>query len=279
MSLPLLLGVALLSPAQAQPAPDHFPLALHRSMEVDDIEREIQRQHEVILARRAHLATTRHLVQKGAASRSDLEGELADVHFQEAKEAELIAYRNLKEYERDVLSRAIPADDALGYSLLLDLLKKQEAMAQVELDYRAQRLQQDQELYRRRVLTRSELDEAQIDYDSARASVALSQARQAQVALDLATRTGAQAPDPGEARRLKVEYLKARIRYYEVRAAGARSRLTSAQERARLGLIALDQVEIFQKVYDECQEDLATERKQLDELDDSPLPARFSRFG
>src|SRR3954469_25789782 len=47
MPLPLILGLALLG--QAKPDPDLFPLALHRSMEIDDLDREIQRSHDTVI--------------------------------------------------------------------------------------------------------------------------------------------------------------------------------------------------------------------------------------
>ena len=46
-STALILGLALL--AQAKIDPDQFPLALHRSMEIDDLDREIQRLHDTVL--------------------------------------------------------------------------------------------------------------------------------------------------------------------------------------------------------------------------------------
>ena len=50
----LLLCLALLG--QAKVDPDQFPLALHRSMEIDDLDREIQRLHDTVLLKRAQFA-------------------------------------------------------------------------------------------------------------------------------------------------------------------------------------------------------------------------------
>ena len=50
MSPALILALAVLAPAQ--PDPDQFPLALHRSMEIDDLDREIQRLHDTLQRRR-----------------------------------------------------------------------------------------------------------------------------------------------------------------------------------------------------------------------------------
>src|SRR6516165_2358713 len=113
------LIVSLAQLAQAQPDPDQFPLALHRSMEIDDLDREIQRLHDTVLVKRSTLAATQRLAQRGGVSRTDLEREVASVRYEEAREAESRAYRELKLYERDVLGHAIPPDEQRAYGLLL----------------------------------------------------------------------------------------------------------------------------------------------------------------
>ena len=45
-----LIGPVLGQAARPGPDPDQFPLALHRSMEIDDLDREIQRLHDTVLA-------------------------------------------------------------------------------------------------------------------------------------------------------------------------------------------------------------------------------------
>ena len=70
MTTALILGLALL--AQAKSDPDQFPLALHRSMEIDDLDREIQRLHDTVVQKKAHLITSQRLTERGIMSRNDL---------------------------------------------------------------------------------------------------------------------------------------------------------------------------------------------------------------
>src|SRR6516162_7368505 len=132
MSTALILGLVLL--AQAQPDPDQFPIALHRSMEIDDLDREIQRLHDTVLMKRSALAATQRLAQRGGISLTDFKREEASLRYEEARETESRAYRELKLYERDVLGHAIPPDEQRAYGLLLNWIKAQEAIGQVDVD-------------------------------------------------------------------------------------------------------------------------------------------------
>src|SRR5262245_64075773 len=91
-------------------ADDIFPLALHRTMELDDQEREIRRQHDLVLTKQAQFQNSRHLAEKGLISRDQLERDRSEMRFNEAREQELRAYRDLKSYERDVLQGTSQAD-------------------------------------------------------------------------------------------------------------------------------------------------------------------------
>src|SRR3954467_15172745 len=135
---------------QTKGDPDQFPLALHRSMEIDDLDREIQRLHDTVLLKRAQFVSTQRLSQRGLVSRTDLERESAALRYEEAHEAESTAYRDLKVYERDVMGRAITSDEVKAYSLLLDWVRKQQAMAQVDVDFREYTLKQARALYQRK---------------------------------------------------------------------------------------------------------------------------------
>ena len=92
----------------------------------------------------------------------------------------------------------------------------------------------------------------------------MNQSRQAQVKLELAARKGEKPYNPAEYDRLKTEYVKARIRYFEI-VAEARSRLGIAQERSRRGLIPINEIAIFQKAADDAEANLAAEQKKLDD--------------
>jgi multidrug resistance efflux pump len=258
----LLLALALCT--QAKVDPDQFPLALHRSMEIDDLDRELQRLHDTVLLRRGQLASTQRLAQRGLVSRSDLERDTAALRYEEAHEAETRAYRELKAYERDVMGRAIAADEVKAYSLLLDWLKKQESMSRVDLEYRDFNVRQTRSLFQRKAVSRQELEDAELNYNTAQASVALSRSRQAQVALELAARRGERPYEAAEYDRLKNEYLNARIQYYEIILAGARSRLSIAIERSRRGLIPPNELALFQKAADDAEATLAAERKKVE---------------
>ncbi len=268
MTTALILGLALL--AQPKADPDQNPLALHRSMEIEDLDRELQRLHDTVLVKKAQLAATQRLAQRKLASQADLAAETADCRFNEAREAETLAYRGLRAYERDVLGGVMPADDARAYELLLDWLKKQEAIAQIDLAFRDYTLRQTRTLYQKKVVSRQEFDDAGVNFLMAEAAVALSRARQAQALMEMVPRRDGVPVDEAEADRRKTEYLKASVRYREVVAEGTRTRLDIAQERSRNGLIPPSELAIFRKADDEAEANLASERKRLDESQAAP---------
>jgi multidrug resistance efflux pump len=268
MTTALIVGLALI--AQPKAGHDLPPLALHRNMEIEDLDRELQRLHDAVLVKRSQLASTQRLAQRNLASQSDLAAETADCRLNEAREAETLSYRALRAYERDVMGGVIPADDDKAYELLLDWLRKQEAIAQADLDFRDYTLRQTRALFQKKVVSRQEFEEAGINFLMAEAAVALSRSRQAQVLMDMASKRDGRPFDEAEYNRLKTEYLKARVRYHEVVAEGARTRLDIAQERSRRGLIPANEMAIFRKADDEAEANLASERKRLDESQAPP---------
>jgi len=267
MPLALLAALALLGADKAKPDPDQFPLALHRSMEVDDLDREIQRLHDTVLLKRAQLAASQRLAARGLVSRGDLERESADVRYNEARESETLAYRALKVYERDVMGHAASPDESKAYSLLLDWVRKQQAIAQVDVDFRAYQLKQTKALFGRKAVSRQELEESELAFNTAQASVALSRSREAQVLMELAARNGEKPYQPAEVHRLKSEYLKARVHYYEISADGARRRLDIARERSRLGLIPSAEIALFERAARDAETSLTGERQAADRHD------------
>jgi multidrug resistance efflux pump len=271
MPTALLLAIAWLGQPKADP--DQFPLALHRSMEIDDLDRELQRLHDSVLLKRGQYNSTQRLAQRGLISRAELERDGAALRYEEAHEAETIAYRALKAYERDVMGRASAPDEVKAYTLLLDWLKKQETMARVDLDFKEYTLEQTRKLYQRKAISRQELEDAELGKNTARASVALSQSRQAQVVMELAARRGEKTYDDSEYARLKSDYLKARIRYFEIIAEGARSRLAIATERSRRGLIPTNELGFFQRATDDADSTLTAERRKLSDAEDAARTA------
>ncbi|GAC1474173.1 MAG: hypothetical protein NVSMB9_24050 [Isosphaeraceae bacterium] len=257
----LILSLALIG--QKPPDTDQYPLALQRSMEIDDLDREILRLHDTVLLKRGQLEASKRLAQKGLVSRGDLERESAELRKQEASEAEAIAYRAFKCYERDVRGMAIQPDEQLAYTLLLNLVRKQLAIARVDLDYRAYMLNQTRALFRRKAVSPLEMESAELAHGSAEASVSLSQSRESQILMELSARLGEKPYDPAEYHRLKTAYLKARVHYFKVSADGARRRLDIARERARQGLIPSDELKIFERAVRDSQAPLAKEIEAL----------------
>jgi hypothetical protein len=258
-----LIVVSLLG--DGKPELEEFPLALHRSMEIDDLDREIQKIHDAVLMKRAQFATSQRLAQRGLVSRGDLQRETSDLRYQEAREAETMAYRAIKVYERDVLSKVIPADDQKAFTLLLDWVRGQLSIAQVDVDYRTYALTETRALWKRNAVSRQEFDDAELALIMSQASVALSRSREAQVLMGISLRNGEKPSDPVDYRRLKTEFLKTRVRYYELTEGGARRRLEIARERSRLGQLPPNEIALFEHAATEAATALANERKALEQ--------------
>ena len=270
MNIFLLVALAASVPGQSKVDPDQFPLALHRSMEIDDLDREIQRLHDTVLLKRAQLASSQRLANRNLLSREELERETADVLYNEAREAESIAYRALKVYERDVLGQAAPTDEKKAFSLILEWVRRQQAIAKVDVDFRAFSLKRTRALYNRSTVSRQELDEAELAHDAALASLAMSRSREAQVLMELAARSGEKLYSATEYHRLKTEYLEARVRYFEITADGVRRRRDIARDRSRVGLIPANELPIFERAATDAEIALEAERKALAEHKASP---------
>ena len=264
MPFALIVGLTLLGQQQAyKPDPDQFPLALHRSMEIDDLDREIQRIHDTVLMKKAEHAASQRLAQRGMVSRYDLEREAADVRYQEARESESIAYRALKVYERDVAGQVILPDEPRAYSLILAWVQKQIEMAQVDVDYRAFVLKQSRMLLDRKAVTRQDYEDADLAHNTALAALALSRSREAHVLMELAARRGEKPYDPDEYFRLKSQYLKARVHYFEVTFEGARRRLDIARQRSRARQIPANELALFEKAAGDAESSYEAEVKTL----------------
>jgi hypothetical protein len=274
MPTALLLALTLIGqdPDRGKVDPDQYPLALHRSMEVDDIDREIQRLHDTVIQKKAHLAASQRLTERGIMSRMDLAAEATSMRMDEAREAESVAYRALKVYERDVLGHATPPDETKAYGLLLEWARRQEAIAQVDVDYREYVVKQSRSLYQRRAISRQEVEDDELNYLMSLASVALSRSRQARVAMELAARKGEKPYDPAEYGRLRSDYLKAQVRYYELTSELSHRRLEMARDRSRRGLIPANELDIFQKGADDADASLADARKKLEAPESAPAP-------
>ena len=262
MTYALIVALGLL--VQTKPDPDQFPLALQKSMELDDLDREIQRVHDTAALNRAQLAASERLAKRGLVSKSDLERQAADLQYQEAREAELHASKAFKTYERDVKGRTTTPDERRAYTLLLDWVRKQVAIAQVDADYQAAQAKRTRALFSRTAVSRQELDDAELAANTAQATVDLGKSRESQIVMEIAARTGEKRSDPATAHRLKSDYLKARIRYFEITAEAARRRLDLGRERSRIGLVPSNDVAIFERASADAAAALAKERSVLE---------------
>jgi hypothetical protein len=262
MSTALVLGLVLVGQPKAEaPRP---PLALLGAVEVDDIDRAIRRRHDAALLKRAQLESSARLAKRGLVSDADIRRETADVQGEEAREAELEALRALKAHERDVLAGSAPADADKALGLMTEWLKKREAVARIDLDYREYELEKARALFQRKAVGRRTLEDAALAENAARAEVALCQSRRAEVAMEQAAPRGERPHDPAGFRRRKSEYLKARLHYSDVVEAGAKGRLEAANDRARQGLIPAEDLPRFRKDLEEADAALAADRQALD---------------
>lgn len=273
MATALLLSVALAGQLDPHALPNRTALATHLGLEVDDLDHEIIRHQGALRIAQERLASTQRAVERGLASRSELESVIADVRALEARDAEAAAFRALKVYERDVYNGTVARDEDKAYTLVLDVLKKQEGMAQAELDYQTYRLRQEEALVARGAGSRPELDVAGLDYEAARSHLALSQARQAQLAFERAQRKGAA---PAESAGLRTACLQARARYYEIGAGIAKTRLDIARDMQRHQRMTPSDVDWYQRGFDEAERLLDIERKRLADPA-APVPTAMPR--
>jgi hypothetical protein len=279
MIITAVLGIVFLGQAPAEKAkPKLAPLALHLGIELDDLDLEVRRQHRAVLAARNRVEQTERAARRGVVSPEERQQVIADLRYQEAKEAEVLAYRAIKIYERDVLSGQVAPDAAKSLDLLVDLIKAQEAMAQADLDFRALILDHNQQLLQRGTISRQERDTTQLDYDVGRHNVALCEARLALVALQRGQLGIPNERHPSEIRRLKLDYLRARIRYYEIGADLAKLRFEMARDRLRINRISAEEVKDYETSYRDATAAVEAERKRLDNPD-ADLPLSLPRTG
>ena len=265
MSTALILALAAARP-RPRPTPTSSRWPLHRSMEIDDLDREIQRLHDTVLVKRAQLAATQRLAQRGLVSRATSSARSPRSTTRRRARSSRAPTASSRSTSATSWATPFPPTSSKAYGLLLDWIKKQEAIGQVDVDYRGFLLKQTRALYQRKAVGRQELEDAELAYNMALASVALSQSRQAQVLMELAARQGREAVRP---RRVtngsRPSYLKARVRYFEIVAEAAQRRLDD-----RPGTLPARadphpaSSPLFQKAADDADATLAAERKKLE---------------
>lgn len=265
VSLVVMLG---LSTPIASIDPDQFPFALHRNMEIDDLERAIRHQRDEVAQLQARLKTSRKLMGQGALSNAELRRDQFVLDLEQAREQELRAFQTLKIHERDVLGQKIPHDEVKSYELILNLLRKQEAMGRVDLEYRRYLADQTSALAKVGAQSRQDRDLAETDYRSALANVAISIARQRQVELELGVRRGQITPNSEEFRRRKSVALRALIEYHLVARESARLRLRLSESRVERGLTMEGELEEHRRALTDLDESIASDREKLRQLDE-----------
>ena len=177
---------ALSLTGDGKPEPEQIPLVLSRSMEIEDLDRGDPKTPRLRVDEESSLPNFAKSSPNGLVSRGDLERQEFDYKYEEAREAESVAFRALKAYERDVFSRATAADARRAFGLLLDWVRKQVAIARVEMDYRALLTKQSRTLFSRGVMSRQELEDGELAFNLSEASYALNRSREAQVLMEIA---------------------------------------------------------------------------------------------
>ena len=221
MSAVLFLGLILTT--QAKPS----PLDFSRSMEIEIIDREVQRRHDTALYTRGQLTTAQRLVGRPGSKPGSVERIAADLKSQEAREAEMTALLTLRVYERDTLRKVETGDDAKAYRLLLDWIRARCVVAKIDLERRTEALEQAQAIAQRKETTRIGVEDAELAYRVALAGVAEIEMREAQVLEDQAAAKEGTARDAKEIERLAGESRKARLHSLEIVAVNAERRLRS----------------------------------------------------
>jgi hypothetical protein len=263
MSAVVLFGIFVTVPAQAKVA-ERSPIELQLRIEVELLDREIQRRHDTVLYTRGRLTSARRLTGRSAASASQLDRLALELRTQEALEQELKALRSLKVHDRDVLARPTPAETARAYDLLLDWVKARVAVATIELERQTVEYERVRALGQNRGSTRQNIEDAELAHRVSAGKLAEIQAKEAQVLLERASAPGAGPADSKAVDRLRAEYAQARLRSAETQAKTAARRLEVAEDRVRLKLMPESELAIFEKASIEAAASLEAEKKAVD---------------
>jgi hypothetical protein len=261
MSAVLLFGI--LVTAQAKRA-ERSPIELQLKIEVELLDREIQRRHDTVLYTRGRLTSARRLTGRAAASASQLDRIALELRAQEALEQELKALRSLKLHDRDVLAGPTPAETARAYDLLLDWVRARVAVATIELERQTTEYERIRALGQNRGATRQNVEDAEIAHRVSAGKLAEIQAKEAQVLLERASSPSVEPVDPKAVDRLRTEYAHARLRSIDSTAKTTARRLEIAEGRVRLGLMPESELAIFEKAAIEAAASLEAEKKAVD---------------
>ena len=264
-TLPLVLCLAISAQSSASPPPDSSS-SLHRYLELDDIDRELQKLREQLSVRRAKLKRSSEMLQRGSISRADMQREVLSFRYQEAREAELVAFRDFRAYEKQLEGRKRNSkDDQTSTAMLLNLLKKQEALVKLELDYTSFAFRQAQVLEKAGGRSAEDYENARMDYELSQANLALSQTRTA-----LTAKSFEEPPTSEAIGKLRIAEAEARVRFSEIQATAARQRLTRAELRGRRGMSPAYELDEYRKTLEAALKTLAQDRKTLEDIKANP---------
>ena len=249
------------------------PLALARLVEVEDLEREIQRLEDGVKMKRPHLAASKRLQQRGAVSDAEVEREESDLRFDESRLAETRAFRELKQYELEVLIGKRAVDDRESFRLVLAWLEGSEEIARVDAEHRAYELERELFLLKRNAVGRVEAQIVAINEAQARATLALSRTRTARVRIEIAERAGDPAPKTARYRQMAVGYQHLRVAYAEAAVETWRKRLDYTAGRVEAGVMSRDDERTIAEALADAESMLKRERDDLEKLMKAPLDA------
>ena len=229
-------------------------------MELEDAELSLRKQRAAVISSMRRMAGIERMHKKGSLTNAQYKSEQVNMRYQTAVEAELVASRDLISYRRAVLKGEVVNDKAKAVELVRNLLDKREVAARINFDYLTDAFNHKDSLFQKKLIRRAERDEAEQTYIQAEARLFLVRLRRARLNYETAA---AKSKDNRTVISLRIEYLQSMVRYDELLAADALSQLNVARTRLRVGLIAQEEVNAFERSADAANVTLETDRKEL----------------
>jgi CHAT domain-containing protein/tetratricopeptide (TPR) repeat protein len=247
--------------------PQDYALAMRRSIEADDLDRAIRRQHHEVLLAKAHLDTSQRLAARGAICPAELDEAIARLRYLEATEGERVACQALIAQDRDTRGWAIPPDGEREYSLRIDWAKRKLDMARVKADFYASRLARDRKLFGCKVIGEADWAVSCRAVEAVRAEVAMREGGLAELSWKLAVLTGEAPVDPAELLRLRIAGVRASVRYFEANTAWGKSRLVRSEVMFRQTLLTGIELQRRRETCDDSEAALTVARQRLDVIE------------
>ena len=183
------------------------------------------------------------------------------------------AFRALKVYERDTVKKANPRDESKAYSLILAWVRAQASVAEIDVAHRSFALDLARVSPQGNPGRQLEIEDAEIAYRSAAGGLAVCRAREAQVLLAMTDRKAEKADDSADVRRLKAEYIAARIRAAEIQLETAQAAdFEIARARINGGMMPLTELQLFEKAISDASSALEAEKKAQESEKAEPKP-------